>query len=145
MTDRDPELKKDIDATLQTRKELGPEYEDELVEGFVRKLEQRIDEVVDKRVRRQLAEQQMVVARGNSRPRQSGTPSPSSEGVGARLGLAIASLVLAIPLSAIAAVNAGMLGLLVCWGGVVGVNALQASRDWFTGDGRDQRSEQRSD
>ena len=145
MTDRDPELKKEIDATLQTRKELGPEYEDELVESFLGKLEHRIDEVVDKRVRRQLAEQQMVVARGNSRPRHPGTstPSLSSEGVGARLGLAVASLVLAIPLSAIAAVNAGMLGLLVCWGGVVGVNALQASRDWFTGGARDHGAERR--
>lgn len=132
MEARDPELKRDLDATLQTRKELGPEYENELVDSFVGKVEQRIDAVVDKRVRRQLAEQQMVVARNGSRPAQGGgQPYSYPDGLGARLGLAIASLVLAIPLSAIAVVNAGLPGLLICWGGIVGVNAVQASRSWF--------------
>ena len=132
MEARDPELKRDLDATLQTRKELGPEYENELVDSFVGKVEQRIDAVIDKRVRRQLAEQQMVVARNGSRPAQSGGQAYSyPDGIGARLGLAIASLVLAIPLSAIAVANAGLPGLLICWGGIVGVNAVQASRSWF--------------
>ncbi|MCF6526087.1 hypothetical protein [Streptomyces sp. JJ36] len=129
MDGRDPELKKELDATLQTRKELGPEYEAELVESFLEKL----DSTVERRIRRQLAEQQMVVARGRS-PR-GGASSPESptypDGLGARLGLAVASLVLAIPLSAIAAVNTGLPGLLACWGGIVAVNALQASRSWL--------------
>lgn len=138
MDARDPELKKELDATLQTRKELGPEYESELVESFLEKL----DSSVDRRVRRQLAEQQMVVARGSGSPRaQQGQHGHQGhtypEGLGARLGLAVASLVLAIPLSAIAAVNAGLAGLLVCWGGIVAVNGLQASRSWFeTGDSK---------
>lgn len=135
MDARDPELKKELDATLQTRKELGPEYESELVESFLEKL----DSSVDRRVRRQLAEQQMVVARGSSsgpraqqdRAGQQHHGQGYPEGLGARLGLAVASLVLAIPLSAIAAVNAGLAGLLVCWGGIVAVNGLQASRSWF--------------
>ncbi|AXK33931.1 hypothetical protein DVA86_15960 [Streptomyces armeniacus] len=138
MDTRDPELKKDLDATLQTRKELGTEYESELVESFLEKL----DQSVDRRVRRQLAEQQMVVARGvNPRPQQrTQAQSGFSDGIGARLGLAVASLVLAIPLSAIAAVNAGNTGLLVCWGSIVAVNALQASRSWFdTGDRRERK------
>ncbi|OEV05377.1 hypothetical protein [Streptomyces oceani] len=126
----DTDLKKELNATLQARKDLGPEYESELVETFL----QKIDASVEQRVRRQLAEQQMVVARNNSqRPRYAelGPHAPMPEGVGARLGLAVASLVLAIPLSAIAVVNAGLAGLLVCWGGVVAVNGLQASRSWF--------------
>ncbi|MCT2593667.1 hypothetical protein LHJ74_27815 [Streptomyces sp. N2-109] len=149
MDARDPELKKELDATLQTRKELGPEYESELVESFLEKL----DSSVDRRVRRQLAEQQMVVARGstgNSPRAQQGQQGHQShtypEGLGARLGLAVASLVLAIPLSAIAAVNTGLPGLLVCWGGIVAVNGLQASRSWFeTGADRDRRDKSTSD
>ncbi|MGW7521187.1 hypothetical protein ACWGJ2_36985 [Streptomyces sp. NPDC054796] len=131
MEARDPELKRELDASLQTRKELGPEYEDELVDSFLEKIEQRLDGVVDKRVRRQLAEQQMVVARGSARPAPGAQPHTYPDGLGARVGLAVASLVLAIPLSAIAVVNGGLPGLLVCWAGVVGVNAVQASRTWF--------------
>ncbi|NGO70928.1 hypothetical protein [Streptomyces boncukensis] len=136
MSARDPELKKELDATLATRKELGPEYEDELIDSFLEKIEQRLDGVVDKRVRRQLAEQQMVVARGSSRPQQTGQSPSLPDGFGARLGLAVASLVLAIPLSAIAAVNAGLSGLIACWTGIVAVNGLQASRSWFARDRR---------
>ncbi|EST32196.1 hypothetical protein N566_20255 [Streptomycetaceae bacterium MP113-05] len=127
------ELRKDLDATLQTRKELGSEYEDELVESFLEKL----DGAVDRRVRRQLAERQMEVARGHgtgSGARGGGFSSASPtypEGLGPRLWLAVTSLVLAIPLSAIAVVNARLPGLLICWAGVVAVNALQMSRDLF--------------
>ncbi len=131
MSGPDPELKKELDATLQTRRELGPEYEDELIDSFMEKVEQRLDSVVDKRVRRQMAEQQMVVARGSTRPQQA-QPHLYPDGLGARLGLAVASLVLAIPLSAIAVVNAGLIGLISCWAGIVAVNGLQASRSWFS-------------
>ncbi|MBO8190463.1 hypothetical protein ITI46_01835 [Streptomyces oryzae] len=142
MSAPDPELKKELDATVQTRRELGPEYEDELLDSFLEKVEQRLDNVVDKRVRRQLAEQQMVVARGgNPGTRQEqpphGLPHGLPDGLGARLGLAVASLVLAIPLSAIAVANAGLTGLVTCWAGIVAVNALQASRSWFSRGGRD--------
>ncbi|MBA0049438.1 hypothetical protein E0L36_00465 [Streptomyces sp. AJS327] len=134
MNDHDPELGKQLHATLQTRKELGPEYEAELVQSFLEQVELHVDGVVEKRVRRQLAEQQMIVARGSSRPPQ--TPSSGIPvGLGARLGLAVASIVLAIPLSAIAAAYGGVTGLIVCWTGIVAVNAVQASRSWFPGRG----------
>ncbi|MEU2516902.1 hypothetical protein [Streptomyces syringium] len=127
MMARDPELKKELDATLQTRKELGPEYESELIDAFLekveRKVEQKLDGTVDKRVRRHLAEQQMTVARGG-RPR-AGDLDPG--GFGERFGFAAVSLVLAIPLSAIAVVNAGLAGLLVSWSGIVGVNVAQSA------------------
>ncbi|GAA2059828.1 hypothetical protein GCM10009801_00860 [Streptomyces albiaxialis] len=146
MSASDPELKKELDATLATRRELGPEYEDELIDSFLDKVEQRLDGVVDKRVRRQLAEQQMVVARGTARPQQGSHTQSYPDGLGARLGLAVASLVLAIPLSAIAAVNAGLSGLISCWVGIVAVNALQASRSWFPwGRGSERRSSQTSE
>ncbi|MET9085221.1 hypothetical protein ABZX77_25625, partial [Streptomyces sp. NPDC004237] len=65
MTDaRDTDLQKDLAATLHARRELGPDYESELADSFVEKLDQRIDGAVERRLRRGLAEQQMRVARG---------------------------------------------------------------------------------
>ncbi|MEC4017342.1 hypothetical protein [Streptomyces sp. H27-D2] len=117
MEARDPELKKELDATLNARKELGSEYESALVDSFLEKVEKQLDGTVERRVRRQLAEQQMAVARG-ARPKQSG-----DGGFGGRFAFAVVTLVLAIPLSAISVVNAGLPGLLVTWAGIVGVNA----------------------
>ncbi|MEW2082618.1 hypothetical protein [Streptomyces sp. NPDC005283] len=123
MEARDPELKKELDATLHARRELGEEYESALVESFLEKVEQRLDGTVDRRVRRQLAEQQMVVARG-ARP-------PSGEAnFGERFGFGIISMILAIPLSAIGVVNADFKGLVVTWLGIVGVNAVHAAKGW---------------
>ncbi|MEV6698196.1 hypothetical protein AB0M68_13605 [Streptomyces sp. NPDC051453] len=122
MEARDAELKKELDATLHARRELGEEYESALVDSFLDKVEQRVDGAVDRRVRRQLAEQQMVVARGSRSPRG------DSDSWGERFGFGIVSLVLAVPLSAIAVVNAGLPGLLIAWTGIVGVNALHAVR-----------------
>ncbi|HET6859231.1 MAG TPA: hypothetical protein VFH94_19355, partial [Streptomyces sp.] len=99
MEARDPELKKELDATLHARRELGPDYESALIESFLEKVDQRLDGAVDRRVRRQMAEQQMVVARGGSRHSEEGP------GFGERFGFGAISLVLAVPLSAIGAVN----------------------------------------
>ncbi|MFI1161003.1 hypothetical protein [Streptomyces sioyaensis] len=119
MATHDPDLRRDLDATLQTRKELGPEYESELLESFLEKVEQN----VDRRVRRHLAEQQVQVARGiRPQPRDS-----EIHPFWQRFGVAALSLVLAIPLSAIAAGTAGLPGLLVCWAGIVGVNAAHGA------------------
>ncbi|WP_189192086.1 hypothetical protein [Streptomyces albiflavescens] len=117
----DAELKKELDATLHARRELGDEYESALVDSFLEKVEQRLDGAVDRRVRRQLAEQQMVVARGSRSPQ-------SSDSFGERFGFGIISLVLAVPLSAIGGGIAHLPGLLVAWGGIVGVNVVQAAR-----------------
>lgn len=119
----DAELKKELDATLHARRELGEEYESALVDSFLEKVEQRLDGAVDRRVRRRLAEQQMVVARGARSPQ-------SADSWGERFGFGIVSLVLAIPLSAIGATQANLPGLLVAWGGIVGVNVVQAARTY---------------
>ena len=117
----DAELKKELDATLHARRELGEEYESALVDSFMEKVEQRLDGTVDRRVRRRLAEQQMAMARDARSPR-------SADSWGERFGFGIVSLVLAIPLSAIGVVNEHLPGLLVAWGGIVGVNVVQAVR-----------------
>lgn len=118
---RDPDLRKELDATLQTRRELGEEYETALVDSFLEKVEQRIDDAVDRRVRRHLAEQQLATARGARRPKNADTWPE-------RFGLAIISLVLAIPLTAVAGGVAGTAGTVAAWVGIVGVNFAQAVR-----------------
>jgi hypothetical protein len=122
MDARDTELKKELNATLQARRELGDEYESALVDSFMEKVDQRIDGAVERRMRRQMAEQQMVVARGSR------SPKPPTDSFGERFGFGIVSLVLAIPLSAIGGAVAHLPGLLVAWIGIVGVNVVQAAR-----------------
>ncbi|MFE9412461.1 hypothetical protein ACFYN0_27260 [Streptomyces sp. NPDC006704] len=124
---KDAELKKELDATLHARRELGPDYESALVDSFLEKVEQRVDGSVDRRVRRQLAEQQMVVARGG-RPGREG--AGTDHHFGERFGFAMVSLILAIPLSAIGGVNGGLKGLFVTWCGIVAVNAVHAAHRW---------------
>jgi len=121
MDARDAELKKELDATLRARRELGEEYETALIDSFLEKVDQRIDGAVERRVRRQLAERQMTVARESRAPR-------AMDSWGDRFGFAIVSLVLAVPLSAIGGTQAGLPGLLAAWLGIVGVNVAQLAR-----------------
>ncbi|MFC5805517.1 hypothetical protein [Streptomyces formicae] len=126
MEARDHELTKELDATLQARRELGTEYESALIDSFLEKVEQRLDATVDRRVRRHLAEQQMSTARGGRPGRPGGEAGDS---FGDRFGFGIVSMILAVPLSAIGAANAGIEGLVVSWAGIVGINAVHAFRD----------------
>lgn len=121
MDARDAELKKELNASLQARRELGEEYESALVDSFLEKVDQRIDGAVERRVRRQLAEHQMTVARDARSPKV-------TDSWGERFGFGIVSLVLAVPLSAIGGGVGDLPGLLVAWAGIVGVNVVQAVR-----------------
>ncbi|MFC5722149.1 hypothetical protein ACFP1Z_18455 [Streptomyces gamaensis] len=112
------ELRKELDATLATRAELGTEYEPALAEGFLEQVDDKLDEVIARKVRRRLAEERMAAARG---------AGPGTGTFGERFGFAAVTLVLAVPLSAIAAVNAQLSGLLVTWAGIVAVNAVHAA------------------
>nr|BBI93428.1 hypothetical protein [Streptomyces sp.] len=138
MEARDADFKKELDATLQARKDLGEEYESAFVDSFLEKIEQRVDTAVDRRVRRQLAEHQMVVARGPER-------GSSTDNWGDRFGFAMISMILAIPLSAIGGTQGGKFGLIVTWLGIVGVNAVHSARPWSLRSlwsQRDRRNEQ---
>ncbi|MEU0676168.1 hypothetical protein ABZ330_25375 [Streptomyces sp. NPDC006172] len=118
---QDTELKKELDAALKARRELGEEYESALVDSFLEKVDQRIDGAVERRVRRQFAERQVATVRD-------GRAAEGQDSWGARFGFGIVSLVLAIPLSAIGTANAHLPGLIVTWTGIVGVNVVQAAR-----------------
>lgn len=108
MEARDHEIEKELAATLQARRELGPEYESALVDSFLEKVEQRLDTTLDRQVRRHLAEQQVRAARD---PRSISPPSAGAlSGFGERFGFGVVSLVLAVPLSAIGVANAGIEG-----------------------------------
>jgi hypothetical protein len=46
----DPELRKDLQATLGARHELGAAYEPELIDAFLRRLDQAIDQRIEQRI-----------------------------------------------------------------------------------------------
>lgn len=123
------ELKKELSATLDARRELGAEYEAALVDSFVEK--------VDTQVRRRLAEERLSAARGGTHPGAAQSPDGN---FGERFGFAIVTLVLAIPLSAIGAAQAQLSGLVVAWLGILGVNFAHAAKF-----GRRHRDERRPD
>ncbi|MGW0603268.1 hypothetical protein [Streptomyces sp. NPDC002644] len=114
------ETAQELAATLAARKELGPEYEEALVESFLDK--------VERRMRRRDGEEQVVAARVPGPPPTRGPAPAAGSGWGDRYGFGVVSLVLAVPLSAIGAGTSGLPGLLVAWLGIVGVNAVHATR-----------------
>ncbi|GAA5000646.1 hypothetical protein GCM10025734_35770 [Kitasatospora paranensis] len=115
---RKDDLARDLDAALQTRKELGKEYENEVVDSFLARIDSRLDARVEQRVAERLGEA------GAERPR--GNPHTKIQ---------VLSLVMGIPLSGVAAGTAGLAGLVVCWAGIVGINLSSA----LAGRGRGQQ------
>jgi hypothetical protein len=49
----DEDVRRDLEATVAARRELGPSHDKELVEGFLERIEKEIDRRVDERVARQ--------------------------------------------------------------------------------------------
>ncbi|WP_055588901.1 hypothetical protein [Peterkaempfera griseoplana] len=119
------ELQKDLDAAVQTRKELGAEYESEIVDSFLARVDARLDEQVERRVADRLA----GYGPPGRRPGRDGRFSPR---------LAVVSLGLGIPLSGVGGSTSGPVGLAVVWAGIVGVNLAAA-----VGARREERQERR--
>lgn len=108
------ETKKDLRAAVHTAQELGPDYENEVMDGFLQRLDQRIDAQIAVRVRRELNG-------GGPAPAQ----QPRRRSGGAHNAFQYVSLAAAIPLSAIGANLAHLSGLVVAWAGIVGLNFVQ--------------------
>lgn len=106
-----PSNREDLRAVMAARRDLGPDYEDALVDSFLDKLDVEIAARVHNEVTAQLAHQP---PRGQSKHRDGA------------VGMAIGSLALGIPLTAIAAQTAGATGLLLAWGGIIAVNLAHA-------------------
>ncbi|MGC5015604.1 hypothetical protein ACLQ2R_32995 [Streptosporangium sp. DT93] len=103
----------ELRASLAARRDLGPDYEDSLVEGFLEKMDQEIDRRVDER----------LAARA---PAKAPAVAPSVD-AGQRLALAIVSLVAGVP--ATIGITYSDLGesllafiLVLLWVGIVAVN-----------------------
>ncbi len=106
----------EIRAAAETYKELGSDYQDAVIESFLDRVTREIDTRVDAR----LAQQQVVQPPAPHRHRPSGSP----------MTLAIISMVLGIPISAIAVAAgthpAGALGLIVVWFAIAIINVAYA-------------------
>jgi hypothetical protein len=96
--------KDDLQASIEARRELGPDHEHELVESFVARIEDRLAK------------------------RPSSTPAGRRHGREGSFVLTAISLGVGIPLTAIALANGGLAALLIVWIGIVLVNvAFQRS------------------
>ncbi len=107
---RDPLVPRDeLHAAFEARRELGADLEPEVVDAFLARIEQRLDRRLDERL-------------GKRRTyRDAGDEQR-------RFALALISLAVAVPLTAIAVSGAGLVALLVVWLGIVGVNLAFARR-----------------
>jgi hypothetical protein len=106
------DIRQDMQATIEARRDLGPDYEAALVESFV----ERLDESIARRVRAE-----MHAAGAQPYP-----PPPPRKGGNGSIPIALGSMGLGIPLTAIASESSGTLGLLLVWGGIVAINFAHA-------------------
>ena len=109
MTGSDDLDRSEIEAVIETRRDLGPEYEPALVDSFVEKVEAAIEQRVDARLAARQRSQAME--RRHS---------------GQQLALGIVSLVMAIPITIVLAVNDKLLALMIAWVGIAVVNIAYA-------------------
>jgi len=110
----DPELRADLEATLSARRELGDDYDAALATSFLARLEREVDARVDAA----LAAHRALRAPAASRRRRGGS------------GLAIGSIALGIPVSAVLSSNLhgvdGLVGVVVAWAAIAAINVVQA-------------------
>ena len=107
----------EIRAAAETHRELGPDYQEAVIESFLDKVGKEIDARVDARLGRG--------ARGWAGP-AAAPKHPQS------MALAIVSMVLGIPLTAIVLTAgsrpAGIAGLLIVWIAIVAINFAYSLR-----------------
>jgi len=113
MPDMSP-IREDLQATLDARRDLGPEYEAALVES----LAERIDATIAARVHAELAAQS-VTAHQQKRHKQKSNAT--------MIPIALGSLGISIPLTAIAVSNSGLVGLMVTWAAIIVINVAAAA------------------
>ena len=87
-----------------------------------------IDEQVDLRVQQQLTARSVMPSASPAPPAPQQSRSAGSKGRGEDIAIALGSLVLGIPLSAIAGRTADLVGIIVVWVGLVIINAAGSQR-----------------
>jgi hypothetical protein len=114
----DPELEADLKATLAARRELGDEYEDALTKSFLEKLDREVDTRVG----------QVLAARG-VQVGALGAPAAHSRRRDGT-GLAVTSIALGIPVSAIVSSNlhgaGSVVGVVVAWAAIAAINVAHS-------------------
>jgi hypothetical protein len=109
----------EIRAAAETHRELPPEYQTAVIESFLDKIGKEIEARVDARVAAYYSQ--------GPPPNPRRAPRQYSPGF-----LAVTSMVLGIPLTAIVATAGphpvGLAGVLVVWAAIVVINAVYASR-----------------
>ena len=106
----DDELeRRDYEALLATRGELGPDYERALVDSFADRMEKEI-------------QRRVAATSGGVSKRYDRQEAAAKR----QLALGIVSLGVGIPISAISAGIADLPGLVVAWAGIVSVNVANA-------------------
>ncbi len=103
------ELERELRATLSAQREIGPNYDQHLVQSFMQK-----------------AHQQGVPPLPATRP---GQPTPPNSAAALRLALAIISLIFMVPLAAITTSNSGLAALFIVSLVVLGIN-IAFNRHW---------------
>ena len=94
--------REDVSSLVEARRELGEEMEPAVIDAFL----DRVEAAAEERAAARRAPRELVP--GESRRE--------------RLALAIVSLGTGIPITAVAAEQGGVVGMLVVWAGIVGVN-----------------------
>jgi sugar (pentulose or hexulose) kinase len=95
------DIRRDLQASLEARRELGPEYDEHFLDALVEKLTKQVQQT-------QQTQQETHVSTGKH--------SDNS------LALAICSLIFGIPIVAIAGGETGLTGIIVACAMIVGVN-----------------------
>lgn len=107
-----PEARRDAEAAIAARRELGPEYEDDLAAG----LAERVEELVAYRT--------AELRQDRAELRDGGSLEATAQRQ--RFVTALVSLGAGIPITGIAVVQGSLVETVVCWAGIVGVNMAQA-------------------
>ena len=115
----------ELRAAAETHKELGPEYQDAVLESFVDRVGREIDARVDARLAQAAA--QPLAAQRMATP-----PAPRAPKSFSVMALALGSIALGIPLTAIVVAAGshpvGFAGLLVVWIAIAVINLGYASK-----------------
>ncbi|MER6945178.1 hypothetical protein ABT294_14230 [Nonomuraea sp. NPDC000554] len=102
-------IREELQATLDARRDLGPDYEAALVESFA----ERLEATIAARIHTELQ------LRGAA-------PQKTKSSGAAMIPIALGSMGIGIPLTAIAAGNAGLVGLTISWIAIVAINVAAA-------------------
>ena len=103
------DVRKDLRAAVAARQELGPEYEAEIIDSFLEKLDAR-------EAQRNAQDHALELAGLKRRETDPGG-----------LALAIISVIVAIPITAISAAMIGPFGVVIGWLGLVLINVARAA------------------